>query len=116
MPRQALVAAQANGTIALSKEVFAEITEVLERPKFARAISEDRRLDVIQLLAATAEWYSPIIKFKVCRDEKDNKYLDLASMAGAAAIVSGDADLLVLDPWQGIRILRAADFLAWIPR
>jgi predicted nucleic acid-binding protein len=28
-------------------------------------------------------------------------------------IVSSDQDLLVLDPWHGIRILTPAQFLAW---
>lgn len=36
---------------------------------------------------------------------------ELALAAGAHTIVSSDADLLVLDPWRGIRILRPAEFL-----
>jgi len=47
-----------------------------------------------------------------CRDPKDNKYLELALAAGAETIVSGDDDLLVLDPWRGARIMRPADYLA----
>ncbi len=38
-------------------------------------------------------------------------YLELASAAGADAIVSGDEDLLVLHPWRGIPVLRPAAFL-----
>ena len=47
-----------------------------------------------------------------CRDAKDNKYLELALAAAADVIVSGDADLLVLHPWRGVRILRPAAYLA----
>ena len=47
-----------------------------------------------------------------CRDAKDNKYLELALAAGASTIVSGDADLLVLHPRRGVRILRPANYLA----
>ncbi len=47
-----------------------------------------------------------------CRDAKDNKYLELAPAAGTGTIVSGDADLLVLDPWRGVRILKPAAYLA----
>jgi predicted nucleic acid-binding protein len=36
----------------------------------------------------------------------------VALAAGADAIISGDADLLVLHPWRGVRILRPADYLA----
>jgi predicted nucleic acid-binding protein len=47
-----------------------------------------------------------------CRDAKDDKYLEPALAAGAEVIVSSDDDLLVLDPWRGVRILRPADHLA----
>ena len=47
-----------------------------------------------------------------CRDAKDDKYLELALASGAEVIVSGDADLLVLHPWRGVRVLRPADYLA----
>jgi predicted nucleic acid-binding protein len=33
-------------------------------------------------------------------------------VAGAQFILTGDKDLLVLNPFRGIRILTAADFLA----
>lgn len=38
--------------------------------------------------------------------------LECAIVAGAEIIVSGDKDLLVLNPYEGIRILTAAEFLA----
>ncbi|WP_419788833.1 putative toxin-antitoxin system toxin component, PIN family [Mucilaginibacter sp. X4EP1] len=33
-----------------------------------------------------------------CRDPKDNKFLELAFAAEASCIVSGDQDLLILNP------------------
>ncbi|HST74308.1 MAG TPA: hypothetical protein VLJ20_02965 [Acetobacteraceae bacterium] len=47
-----------------------------------------------------------------CRDAKDNKYLELTLAVGAGVIVSSDADLLVLHPWRGVRILRPVVYLA----
>jgi predicted nucleic acid-binding protein len=41
-----------------------------------------------------------------------SKYLELALAASAGIIVSSDADLLDLDPWRGIRILKPAELLA----
>jgi predicted nucleic acid-binding protein len=32
--------------------------------------------------------------------------------AGVWAVFSGDADLLVLHPWRGVRMLRPAEYLA----
>jgi predicted nucleic acid-binding protein len=57
-------------------------------------------------------WFEPSVQVTDCRDQKDNKYLELAVAAGAETIVSSDHDLLVLHPWRGVRILRPVDYLA----
>jgi predicted nucleic acid-binding protein len=46
-----------------------------------------------------------------CRDPKDDYVLSLALAGKAQAILTEDDDLLVLDPWRGIRILRLFQFL-----
>jgi len=115
IPRQALLAARESHTILLSNAVYAEIGEVLARPKFARVLTEERRLEILELLAAAAIWIEPTDRIRDCRDDKDNKYLELAAAGGAEAIVTSDDDLLILDPWRHIRILGARDFLATLP-
>ncbi len=110
-PRRALAVARARGTVALSLDVFLEVAEVLARPKFARVLTDDRRREILELLTAAATWVEPAVKVEDCRDDKDNRYLELALAAKATAIVSGDTDLLTLDPWRGIRVLRPADFV-----
>jgi predicted nucleic acid-binding protein len=45
------------------------------------------------------------------RDERDDKFLDVAVNGGARWLVSGDADLLVLDPFRGVRSFRPARML-----
>jgi len=67
---------------------------------------------VLEILHQAAVWFEPSERVTDCRDAKDNKYLELALAAGAETIVSGDDDLLVLDPWRGVRILLPADYLA----
>jgi putative PIN family toxin of toxin-antitoxin system len=76
--RRALATARTQGTIALSEAVFSEIAEVLSRPKFTRVVTEDRRLEVLELLAAAAPRVDPDEKVENCRDAKDNRYLELA--------------------------------------
>ncbi len=110
-PRRAIAVARAKGTIALSDAVYRECAEVLSRPKFARVLTEDRRREILELLSAAALWVEPNEKVQACRDSKDNPYLELALAAGATAIVSGDEDLLVLNPWRGVQVLRPAAFL-----
>jgi putative PIN family toxin of toxin-antitoxin system len=111
-PMRALLAARQRGTLALSQEVLDEVGEVLARPKFAKYITADRRAEILELLVAAAVWVEPAERVGDCRDTKDNRYLELALAAGAEALISSDEDLLVLDPWRGIRVLRPSVFLA----
>jgi putative PIN family toxin of toxin-antitoxin system len=103
--------ARTRGAIALSEAVYGEIAEVLARPKFQRALGDDRRREILELLSAAAVWFEPSESVQDCRDSKDNRYLDLAQAASAAAIVSGDSDLLMLNPWRDIPVLRPAEFI-----
>lgn len=48
---------------------------------------------------------------KQVRDPKDQMFVDLALSARVSALVSGDADLLVLrDPLKAIQVLAPAEF------
>lgn len=112
VPERALLRAEELDLFALSAAVDAEIAEVLDRPRFARAVSATRRTRILDVLRGNAAWYTPTETVADCRDAKDHKYLELALASGAATVVSGDQDLLVLDPWRGVRILRPAEYLA----
>jgi uncharacterized protein len=50
-------------------------------------------------------------KGKDRRDPKDDMYLALAVSGSATCIVSGDSDLLELNPFRGIPIINARAFL-----
>jgi len=50
-------------------------------------------------------------QIKACRDPKYDKYLELAVACSASCIITGDKDLLVLNPFDNIPILTPADFL-----
>jgi len=112
LPERAFLRAENTDVFALSAEVDSEIANVLDRPRFAKAISAARRARILSVMRGEAAWFSPSERVTDCRDKKDDKYLELALAAGAWAIVSGDADLLVLHPWRGVCILRPAEYLA----
>lgn len=114
VPARALLRAEEIDIFVLSDAVYAEIAAVLARPRFAFAISRERRDHIQEILRREAVWFEPTIRVTDCRDAKDNKYLELALAAGAETIVSGDADLLMLHPWSGIHILRPADYLTLV--
>lgn len=49
----------------------------------------------------------------VCRDRDDDIVLATACAGECTAIVTGDQDLLILDPFQGIRVLTPSAFWKW---
>lgn len=55
------------------------------------------------------------ITIDVCRDPDDNRVLETAILGDAAAIVSGDKDLLVLGDYEGVAIITPQEWLALRP-
>ncbi|MEH1870886.1 putative toxin-antitoxin system toxin component, PIN family [Nostoc sp.] len=111
-PRQALDQAQDIGIIVLSNSVLSELEEVLYRPKFDRYLTKERRQEFLQNLTENSQFIDVTEQINECRDLKDNKYLELALSGQVECIVTGDVDLLVLNPWRGIEILNVKEFLA----
>jgi putative PIN family toxin of toxin-antitoxin system len=91
---------------------FAEISAVLARPRFSYLGS--RRDEFLALIAPRQAFFEPVEALTVCRDPEDDVYLELAVASEAWAIATGDEDLLVLDPFRQIRILRPADYLSLV--
>lgn len=91
-----------------------ELIDVLGRPrlqnKYEIEQSEVERL--VELINLRGELVSPIQAIRACRDPKDDMVLEAAIAGGADIIVSGDKDLLVLSPFEGILIVGPAEFLA----
>ena len=90
-------------------EILKEIEEVIKRPKFDKVmrnagLTPDQIIQKIVSLSYLV--IAPKITVKVCRDEKDDKFLECAESAKADYLVSGDEDLLVLKEYHGIPIVR----------
>ena len=94
-----------------SDATLAEFAETFVRPKFDKYILFEHRLAAIKTFERTGQNIRVFNHIDICRDPKDNKYLELAIEANAACIISGDKDLLVLNPFQQIPILIAVEFL-----
>jgi len=74
-------------------------------------ISATERLGTLPLLKVEAESFIPTESVTVCRDLTDDHLLSLAIEADADCIVTGDKDLLVLNPFRGIPIVTPAEFI-----
>jgi putative PIN family toxin of toxin-antitoxin system len=84
---------------------------VLARPKFRRYFQAEHRRRFLQELSENAELVLVTHSIQACRDPMDNMILELAVSGRADCVVTGDKDLLVLDPFQGIRIVTPTTFL-----
>ncbi|MBP7063550.1 putative toxin-antitoxin system toxin component, PIN family [Ferrovibrio sp.] len=109
---QAFWKASGLGTLLMSEGTFAELSQVLLRPKFDRYVSQQDRATLLTLIEDIADFISEPPEIQACRDPQDDKFLSLAVAGSAACIVSGDAYLLALHPFRGIPILKPATFLA----
>lgn len=99
-----------------SEALLAEIVDVLGRPRIRdkyHLVDADIET-VVALILLRGEPVAPTRTITVCRDPKDDKVLELAVAGSAHVIVSGDLDLLVLHPFEGIPIVGPAEFLAML--
>lgn len=112
VPRQALDLARKVGKVIMSWPTMAELQQVLGRARFDKYIAEDDRLLFLEVLTRDVLPVEIIETVIDCRDPKDNKFLEVAVNGDADCIVSGDGDLLVLNPFRGIPIVKPQPFLS----
>jgi putative PIN family toxin of toxin-antitoxin system len=111
VPGMAMDKAWLEATTLLSAATWAEVQAVLKRAKFAAYIRSgtlEPYLEKVQSIATFVPMLTPI---RACRDPRDDKFLEVAVNGRADAIVTGDQDLLVLNPFRGIAILSPAGYL-----
>ncbi|HEY1931796.1 MAG TPA: putative toxin-antitoxin system toxin component, PIN family [Acetobacteraceae bacterium] len=110
VPSTAVNRAANRDTLLKSSVTEAELMEVIDRPYLARLIAPAARNRLVELMALS-ELVTIIERIAACRDPKDDKFLELAVNGRADLIVTGDNDLLVLNPFRGIPIVKPAAFV-----
>lgn len=101
--------------VLISDETVAEFDDVSSREKFEKYLEEGEREGFEELLYREATFVKVTETIKASRDPDDDKFLELAVAGAAAVIVSGDKDLLVLDPFRGVRIVTPSVFVKEFP-
>ncbi|MEI6728992.1 MAG: putative toxin-antitoxin system toxin component, PIN family [bacterium] len=93
-----------------STEVFDELLETIKIPKIRSRLNKNasRFLADYKFLAKKVLLTT---KVSVCRDPKDNKFLELAKEIQADYLITGDNDLLDLKKFETTQILKPADFV-----
>lgn len=100
---------QGNATLLTYNPILAEYRVVLERMAGDGGAPLAAKWNM--LLTEMSELVKPHPLGGICRDPKDEKYLEAAVGGMAQALVSGDKDLLILKSIRGIPILSPRSFL-----
>jgi uncharacterized protein len=100
----------------MSQEILSEYEAVLERVKQEQDFKTDTQawLDNLQ---TSALWVTAVsFEQKVCRDPKDDKFIEAALAAGAKTVIARDRDLTVLEKPFGIAIQTPRVWLGTLTR
>lgn len=109
-PSRALLKAQ-NGTMLASDATLLELVEVMSRVRFNRYVERNIRQQLVAEYVNACEKAQINFPVHACRDPRDDKFLEVAVHGRADVIVTGDADLLAMNPYRGIAILTPAEYL-----
>jgi putative PIN family toxin of toxin-antitoxin system len=110
MPGMAALLVERRGGLLKSLATEQQLFEVVARPYFDALIDPDTRAWLKRLMGA-AELVAISERIAACRDPTDDKFLELAINGRADLIVSGDGDLLALNPFRDIPIVTPAVFV-----
>ncbi len=112
-PRQVIHLARTGQVDAVTcQELLDELRDVLTRPDKPFRLSASEAAGVIEDVLSYARVVTPISGIDACRDPKDNIVLACAVGGNAQYVITGDPDLLVLKEYQGVKIVKVADFAA----
>jgi putative PIN family toxin of toxin-antitoxin system len=98
----------------ISRATLDETADVLYRPRLRTKYQLSNRVlrAMIRLIVLRSELIRPDRRIVACRDPRDDKFLEVAVSGRAQVIVSGDEDLLALNPFERNPIVTPARFLA----
>jgi len=99
--------------IVTSPPIIKEVLEVLFRSSLQKKFRLSQLVDIEEILEVIkqASVVKPKEKIKICRDPKDNKFLECALAGKADYIISEDKDLLVLKKYKETKIINTKTFL-----
>ena len=115
MPEMAALLVERRGGLLKSLATEQQLFEVVARPRLASLIDPETQAWLKKLMAA-AELVTITDRIAACRDPTDGKFLELAVNGHADLIVSGDGDLLALNPFRDIPIVTPAAFVQGVVR
>ena len=96
--------------IILSDQLIVEIKEVTQKPKLSKYFPQDKVSELLELFELIGNRFKTTPVYQLCRDAKDNFFLDLIDISKADYLVTGDKDLLEIQTFKTAKILTPAAF------
>jgi putative PIN family toxin of toxin-antitoxin system len=113
--RAYLAALEQAWMIGRSGHIVTRLIDVLGRPRFHDRLPNDRLNGFLRAFQGYAEPFTPDPTVTgVADDEEDDRVLGTAVAAGVDYLVTGDAGLLRIGEYRGVRIVTAREFLILI--
>lgn len=94
----------------LTSETFLELQNALEYEHLQKYINEEKKEIIFHIILTKGVFVDVVSDYKVCRDIKDDIFINLAVDTMSNFIVTGDKDLLDLISFKGVKILNPGDF------
>ena len=111
-PARCVEAVVSGGQVLATEPTLKELFERLLSPKFDPYVTRARREELLSRLAPLVEIVEVVQQVRACRDPHDDKFLEAAVNGRADVLITGDKDLLELNPFRGIAIVSPADYLS----
>ncbi|MBV6640734.1 MAG: putative toxin-antitoxin system toxin component, PIN family [Cyclobacteriaceae bacterium] len=96
--------------IVLTSQLKEELVEVTKHPKFKKYFKKKKVEELLILMDIIGLNYDVKDYPNICRDPKDNFLLGLIRVGKPHYLVTGDKDLLELNPFEETQIIKPADF------
>jgi putative PIN family toxin of toxin-antitoxin system len=94
-----------------SEELYSEFIDVAKRPKFKKYFSKETLIRLTHIISEYSEFIETKTFTNDCRDLKDNFLLALSIDGKADFLLTGDKNLLELDPYKKTKIKTISEFI-----
>ena len=97
--------------VCISKELFEEYLEVLNRPKFSKYPDFTRKAELILAqIEAKSSKFQPTQQVNIIQDDADNRLLELALASKANFIITGNTNDFTMSHFQGTKIVSPKEY------
>lgn len=112
---QMTYAVMRHATLLTSQDVYDELSRVMQRFVDKGYVDAEDRVEFLARYVECVQWVAILRRVTACRDNADDKMLELAVNGDADMLVTGDKDLLVLHPFEKTHILTPAQCIDTLP-